>query len=412
VIFDTSGAVKTLSFTVPTIANSVVQANRQVNLTLGPAVTGTAGAILGPQDSAVLTITDNDVGGVIQFSAATYTVSEATALATITLTRTGGAAGPVTVDFSTDDGAGTATAGADYTSTSQTVTFNPGVTSRTVTIPIVNDTLDEANETVRLLLSNPVGGATLGLSVAFLTIVDNDVAGSMQFSQTVYTVSETATSASITITRSGGAASAVTVGFATSDGPGGSGAVAGTHYTATTTTVTFGAGVTTQTVSIPLPGDDAIGEGDRFVTLTLAGPGGGGTLGARSTATLRITDTDLAVAFRTANYSVKENAGVATITLELTGVNVTPVTVNWSTSNGTATAGSDYGTSGSGVPPAGVVTFPPGGTAGVVRTRTFTVPILNNPGVEGTETVNLTLTGATGATVVIGRNTATLFITE
>jgi Calx-beta domain/Beta-propeller repeat len=412
-----AAGVKTLSFTVPTIANAVEQSSRQVNLSLGPLVTGTAGALLGPQDNAVLTISDNDEGGVIQFSAATYTVSEATALATITITRTGGTAGPVTVDFSTDDGVGTATAGADYTSTlgPVPVTFAPGVTSRTVTIPIANDTLDEPNETVRLLLSGPAGGATLGaLSVAFLTIVDNDVAGSMQFSQSLYTVSETATSALITVTRSGGAASAATIGFATSNGPGGSGAVAGTHYTATSTTVTFNAGVMTQTVSIPLPGDDATGEGDRFVTLTLSGPGGGGTVGARSTATLRITDTDLSVAFSAATYTVKETTAVATITLELTGVNATPVTVNWSTSNGTATAGSDYGTSGSLVPPSGVVTFPAGGTPGVVRTRTFTIPILRQVAVEGTETVDLTLTGAVGATVVTGpgRDVATLFITE
>ena len=41
---------------------------------------------------------------------------------------------------------------------------------------------------------------------------------------------------------------------------------------------------------------------------------------------------------------MKESAGLATITVELAGVNATPVTVAWATSDGTATAGSDYGT--------------------------------------------------------------------
>ena len=67
----------------------------------GPGGDGDGGAALGSQSTATLTITDNDVGGQIQFSAATYTVSEATAVATITVVRTGGAAGSVTVDFAT-----------------------------------------------------------------------------------------------------------------------------------------------------------------------------------------------------------------------------------------------------------------------------------------------------------------------
>ena len=171
-----TAGVKTLAFSVPTITNTLDEGNRTVILTLGPAVTGTGGAVLGPQNPVILTIVDNDAGGAIQFSAAAYTVSEATAVATITLVRSGGLAGPVTVDFATQDGAGTATAGADYTAVpTTTVTFAAGVTTRTVTIPILNDTLDEPNETIALQLTNPGGGATLGpQNTAILTIVDND----------------------------------------------------------------------------------------------------------------------------------------------------------------------------------------------------------------------------------------------
>src|SRR5439155_7091022 len=110
--------------------------------------------------------------GSFQLSAATYSVNESGGTATVTVTRTGGSTGAVTVQFATSDG--TATAGADYTDSDQTLTFNDGQTSRDVTIPISDDSLNEANETVNLSLSNPTGGAALASpSTAVLTILDN-----------------------------------------------------------------------------------------------------------------------------------------------------------------------------------------------------------------------------------------------
>ena len=113
--------------------------------------------------------------GTLQFSAPTYSVNESGPVATITITRNGGSDGAISVQFATSNGS--ATAGQDYTATTQTVTFAAGdVANKTVTIPITNDTLVEGNETVNLALSNPTGGATLGAqSRALLTIVDNDV---------------------------------------------------------------------------------------------------------------------------------------------------------------------------------------------------------------------------------------------
>ncbi len=373
-----AAGVKTLSFPVRTLANTADDGNRTVILTLGPGVTGTGGAALGSQNTATLTITDNDVGGQIQFSAATYTVSEATAVATITVVRSGGAAGPVTVDFATSNG--TATAGLDYTAVPPvpvppaTITFNAGVMSRTVTVPITNDTLDEANETVVLTLTNPTGGATLGpRDTATLTILDNDVAGVVQFSQALYTVPETALSAPIAVMRSGGAASGVTVQFDTSDGPGDSGAVAGVDYTGTNPLVTFGASVGTQTVSIPVLGNPTA-TGSRFVTLTLSAPGGGATLGPRSTAQLKIVDDEAAVQFASPTYSIVEGGTIA-IAVERSGTTGT-VIVPFTTSNGSGTAGVDYVTS------AGTLTFAAG-----VKTLSFSVRTLPNTAVEGNRTV-------------------------
>jgi len=141
-----------------------------VNLTLS---SPTGGAQLGPLSSAVLTITDNDAGGAIRFSAATYSVNEGSASVTITVTRSGGTACGASIDYGTANG--TAIVGADYTSASGTLSFGSGQTSKTFTVPILPDTLDEPNETVALTLSNPTGGATLGTPVSsVLTVVDND----------------------------------------------------------------------------------------------------------------------------------------------------------------------------------------------------------------------------------------------
>ena len=111
-------------------------------------------------------------GGTLQFSASTYSVAESGVNATITIT--GGTTGTATVQFSTSNG--TATAGSDYTAvTNQTVTFNDGDTSKTVSVAITNDAFDENDETVNLTLSSPGGSGALGSpATAILTINDDD----------------------------------------------------------------------------------------------------------------------------------------------------------------------------------------------------------------------------------------------
>ena len=98
-------------------------------------------------------------GGIpVQFSEATYSVSEAGPTAKITVTRTMGIDKSISVNYATSDG--TAIAGKDYKTSktmSGTLTFKAGQTSKTFTIPIINDTLNEQNETVNLNLSNPTG---------------------------------------------------------------------------------------------------------------------------------------------------------------------------------------------------------------------------------------------------------------
>jgi hypothetical protein len=91
------------------------------------------------------------------------------AVFTVTLSRT--PSGPVSVRYSTANG--TATAPADYTATSGTLTFAAGQTRRTVSAAVVPDALPEDDETFRLVLSAP-SGVTIGDGSGTATVVDND----------------------------------------------------------------------------------------------------------------------------------------------------------------------------------------------------------------------------------------------
>jgi hypothetical protein len=130
------------------------------------------------------------------------------------------------VTFAT--GNGLASAGADYTAVSSVVSFAIGQASKTVSVPILTDTLVEGNETVNLTLSNPTGGGTLGAqrrSVLFIT--DNDNNGTFQFKNVSYSVGEGTPTVTITVTRNGGTNGSVDLTYATSDNT----AVAGSDYT-------------------------------------------------------------------------------------------------------------------------------------------------------------------------------------
>ena len=114
------------------------------------------------------TIINDDVGGSVQFGSATYTGTEFSGGVQISITRTGGNGGGVSVRFRTQ--AGTALPGQDYTEVSTTVSFAENETSKNVFIPIISDQLDEPDETVNLIVDSPVG-VTIGTpSPAILTI--------------------------------------------------------------------------------------------------------------------------------------------------------------------------------------------------------------------------------------------------
>jgi Zn-dependent metalloprotease len=158
------------SFTVDISEDDIYEGDETVNLILS----SPSGAILGDIPIASLAIHDNDPAPVIAFSNATYSVSEADGSATITVTRSLNSEPTITVNYQAT--AGTATAGSDFTATSGTLSWADGDgAAKSFTVPLLNDTTHENDETLTLTLSNPTGGASLGTPAsATLTIIDDD----------------------------------------------------------------------------------------------------------------------------------------------------------------------------------------------------------------------------------------------
>jgi hypothetical protein len=188
-----------------------------------------------------------NASAILSFSAATFRVNEdGTAIAPVTIERSGIITESVSVTLNLSNG--TAIAGSDYNSSPRIGDIRPGETSKTVTIPIVNDSQLEADETVNLTLSNPTVGAILGTqTTAVLTIINDDLPqpGTISFNSNSYTVNENNGTASITLTRSGGSDGEVSVTLTPSDGT----AIAESDYNNNSPiTVTFANGETSKIV--------------------------------------------------------------------------------------------------------------------------------------------------------------------
>jgi len=134
--------------------------------------------------SGSLTFSINPEPPQLQFSAANFSISEDGGSAVVTVTRSGDTSGTAAVDFAiadptayvpcTEANGGVAAQNCDYTLVAATVRFAVGETTKTLTIPVVDDAYVEGAEVLNLKLSNATGASLGSQSVATLTINDND----------------------------------------------------------------------------------------------------------------------------------------------------------------------------------------------------------------------------------------------
>ncbi len=177
------GDGSTKTFQIPIFDDGVAESNETVNLVLS---NPTGGAILDSRRSvAVLTLIDgggappgggdDDDPGVLKFDEAIYQVIEGQPFALVTVERSHGEGGTVSVDYFAS--AGSATDGEDFQAVSGTLTWGHGDGStKTFQVPIFDDTEEESTETINLVLADPTGGATIDpvRGAALLNLLDDD----------------------------------------------------------------------------------------------------------------------------------------------------------------------------------------------------------------------------------------------
>jgi len=357
------------------------------------------GAVLGT-DITTVTIVSDDAGipGTLGLTTTAVSVDETAGTVTLTVERTVGADDTVSVNYATAPGTATA---ADFTATSGTLTWaNADAAPRTITVPITDDALYEADESFTVTLSGITGGATLGTSSATITIVSDDAPrpGTIAMAAATRTIDETAGTVTLLVTRTGGADLAVGVSYATSPG-----SATAADFTATSGSLDWANGDSTaKTITVPII-NDAIYEPDETFTVMLSDVTGGATLGADTT-TVTIASDDPpqpgTLGLTQSTTSVDETAGTVTLTVSRTGGTDGAVGVSYATTAGTAGSGDFTATS-------GVLSWADGDATG----RTITVPITNDSAVEANETFAVTLSNPTGD-ASLGTATATVTIVD
>jgi hypothetical protein len=297
----------------------------------------------------------------------------------------------VSVHYSTADG--TAIQPGDYMTASGTFALAPGVISGSINVNINPDTIDEIDETFLLNVSNPVN-VTLANGQATATIQDDDPAPTLSIADASFNEGNSGSSnGTFTVSLSSASSKTITVDYATSDGS----AVAPVDYAATIGTLTFNPGDTTRPVVVPITGD-TLDESDETFLVALSNPMKGAIGDGQATGT--IVDDDSTPAISIGDASIAEgNCGTTILHLPVTlsAASARTVTVNFASSDGSATAPSDYATA------SGIVTFPAGTTSASVD-----VTVNGDTQVEPDETLAVDLATPTNATIADGHAVGTI----
>ena len=172
-----------------------------------------------------------------------------TVAATFTIALSEPCTQPVTVAYAT--GNGSAIAGSDYQAASGTLTFAPGETSKTITVPVNGDRLGEPNETFVVNLSSPTN-ATIADGVGVGTIADDEPRISISDVSKKEGKKNQTTQFIFTVTLSAAYDQAVTMSFRTVNGTAKTG---DDDYVAKSGTLTFNPGETSKTITIVVNGD-------------------------------------------------------------------------------------------------------------------------------------------------------------
>ncbi len=352
---------------------------------------------LGMKGAAILTLVSDSTAtpGALSFTAAATTVNDNDGTATVTVQRNGGTDGTVTVQYSTGqftppkkpnwsqyhtlslyppDNDAVATTPDDYLPVGGTLTFGPGETSKTFTVPIVNDPWFESDEAFLVSLSNPTGGAMLDTqATAKVRIHTDKVAqpGAFTWAVANYSVAKGTSNFALTVTRTAGSNVAASVLLYQSGGsylnPSIPAAWAPSAYNGVPSVLNFAPGEVSKTILLNAVQDNQV-TGNRAFTIQLYSPTNGATIGALAKTVVLITDTNTSFSFQSGTFTTNEGAQFAVITIVRNG-NVTAAgSVNVGLTGYTARPGTNFV-----MPNNWTVSFAPG-----QATQTFQIALLDD----------------------------------
>jgi hypothetical protein len=275
------------------INDIMYEGNETIIVDMGTPINAVKGAI----SSHSITISEDDPLPSLAISG--NSLAENGGSQNISVVMTGTSSTTTTVNYSTTDGTATVLDG-DYNASSGTLTWNPGESgAKTFSITVNDDSKYEANETVNLSISSPVGAA-ISSGSAILTINNNDPQPSLAIQDN--TVSESTGSADITVTMTGLSAFAVAVDYTTADS---TAAVSANDYTAAGGTLVWNPGETgAKTFSVTI-NDDSLEEFTETVNLYLSNQSNA-TI-STGFATLTINDNDTSVPLITQAETMDSN---------------------------------------------------------------------------------------------------------
>ncbi|KNC46076.1 Na-Ca exchanger/integrin-beta4 [Thecamonas trahens ATCC 50062] len=362
-----------------------------------------SGVTLGEHDNATVTIIgpNDQVGGTVGFEAASLAVFEEDGSVSVNVRREGGDDGPAQVAYAMV--AESAVNGSDFIMSSGVLSWaDQDATVRTIVVQLIDDTVFETQELFRVVLSNYVGGGSLGLASVNVFIEESDrIAGTIQFASALYRFDESVGTFALEVTRINGTDGLVTVDFSSLAGS----ATAGVDYSLASGSLVWASGESGSKLVTGSIVDDSIYEVfDESFTAVLSNPTGGATLGSPATAAVLITGPNDFVAgmlqFSATSYSVIEESGEALLTVQRTGGSDGLVTVSYSITPGTATPDVDYRAAN------GTLVLPD-----TVTQVTLRIPIYDDAVYERIESFAVSLAPPTGgASLSPSLSTATVFV--